>query len=78
MYVPQFYFVRNGINRYSLSQRNTFVTNPDGSVDLYLQADSPGPDKEANWLAAPKGKFTPMLLLYWPTETAPSILGIAQ
>ena len=64
----------NPINRYNLSQRTTFVTNPDGSVDLYLQANSPGPDKEANWLPAPKGKFVPMLRLYWPTDKPPSIL----
>lgn len=74
MYDPQFFFVRNSINRYNLSQRNTFVANPDGSVDLYLQSESPGPDKEANWLPAPKGKFVPMLRLYWPTVTPPSIL----
>jgi len=75
MYDPEFFFVPNPINRYNLSQRNTFVTNPDGSVDLYLQAESPGPDKEANWLPAPKGKFIPMLRLYWPQDTPPSILG---
>jgi len=74
MYDPEFFFVPNPINRYNLSQRNTLVTNPDGSVDLYLQAESPGPDKEANWLPAPKGKFIPMLRLYWPTKTPPSIL----
>ena len=74
MYDPEFFFVPNPINRYNLSQRNTFVTNPDGSVDLYLQAESPGPDKEANWLPAPKGKFIPMLRLYWPKDTPPSIL----
>jgi hypothetical protein len=74
MYGPDFFFVPNPINRYNLSQRNTFVTNPDGSVTLYLQAESPGPDKEANWLPAPKGKFIPMLRLYWPTDTPPTIL----
>lgn len=74
MYDPEFFFVPNSINRYNLSQRNAFVTNPDGSVDLYLQAESPGPDKEANWLPAPKGNFVPMLRLYWPTDTAPTIL----
>jgi hypothetical protein len=74
MYDKDFFFVPNAINRYNLSQRDTLVTNPDGSVDLYLQAESPGKDKEANWLPAPKGKFIPMLRLYWPTTTAPSIL----
>jgi hypothetical protein len=74
MYDPEFFFVPNPINRYNLSQRNTFVTNPDGSVDLYLQAESPGSEKEANWLPAPKGKFVPMLRLYWPTDAPPTIL----
>jgi hypothetical protein len=74
MYDRDFFFVPNPIYRYNLSQRNTFVTNPDGSVDLYLQAESPGPGKEANWLPAPKGKFITMLRLYWPKDTPPSIL----
>ena len=67
-------FVPNPLNRYTLSQRNKFVTNPDGSVDLYLQADSPGKAKEANWLPTPKAKFVPMMRLYWPKETPPSII----
>ena len=74
MYDPHFFFVPNPIDRYSLSQRDTFVPNDDGSVDLYLEADSPGPKKEANWLPAPKGKFIPMLRLYWPEDESPSIL----
>ena len=43
-------------------------------MDLYLQAESPGAQKEANWLPAPKGKFIPMLRLYWPQDAPPSIL----
>jgi hypothetical protein len=74
MYDDKFFFVPNSLNRYTLSQRNKFVTNADGSVDLYLQADSPGKGKEANWLPAPKAKFIPMLRLYWPKETPPSII----
>ncbi len=74
MYDDKYFFVPNSINRYTLSARNKFVTNADGSVDLYLQADSPGNAKEANWLPAPKGKFIPMLRLYWPKETPPSII----
>jgi hypothetical protein len=41
---------------------------------MYLQSDSPGKAKEANWLSAPKGKFILMLRLYWPRETPPSII----
>ena len=74
MYDTDFFFVPNPINRYELSQRNRFITNPDGSIDLYLQAESPGKDKEANWLPAPKGKFTLVMRIYSPRTTPPSIL----
>ena len=74
LYDPDFFFAPNSINRYELSQRNKFITNTDGSVDMYLQAESPGKDKEANWLPAPKGKFVLVMRLYWPTTTPPSIL----
>lgn len=74
MYDQGYFFVPNPINRYNVSSRNEFVTNPDGSVDIYLQSTSPGYDKEANWLPAPKGKFVPMMRLYWPKDTPPSIL----
>jgi hypothetical protein len=74
MYDENNFLAANPLNRYTLSQRNKFVTNPDGSVDLYLQADSPGKAKETNWLPAPRGKFGVMLRLYWPTETSPSII----
>jgi hypothetical protein len=68
------FLAANPLNRYTLSQRDKFVSNPDGSVDLYLQADSPGKAKEANWLPTPKAKFGLILRLYWPTETPPSII----
>jgi hypothetical protein len=75
MYDDQYFFVPNPLDRYTLSARNPLAKNVDGSVDLYLQAESPGPAKEANWLPTPKnGKFIPMLRLYWPKETPPSIL----
>jgi len=75
MYDAGFFFVANPLNRYTLSQRNTFHKNADGSVDLYLQHDNPGPAKEANWLPAPEGQFKLMLRLYWPKETTPSVLN---
>ena len=43
---------------------------PDGSLTLYIQKDSPGADKEANWLPAPKGPFLMFLRLYWPKQEA--------
>ena len=74
MYDSGFFFVANPLNRYSVSERNDLKTNPDGSVDLYIQHASPGADKESNWLPAPAGKFILMLRMYWPQETPPSIL----
>jgi hypothetical protein len=74
MYDGHRFFVSNALNRYTLSQRDDLVTNADGSVDIYLQADSPGKDKEANWLPAPKAKFSVMLRLYWPKDGPVSIL----
>jgi hypothetical protein len=74
MYNAQFFFVDNPLNRYTLSARNKFNENSDGSVDLYIQHDNPGTDKESNWLPAPDGKFVLMLRLYWPKETPPSII----
>jgi hypothetical protein len=74
MYDASYFFVPNALNRYTLSQRNKFRTNPDGSVDLYVQKDSPGKDKDSNWLPAPSGQFILMMRLYWPTEKPPSLL----
>ena len=74
MYNAEYFFVDNPLNRYTLSSRNKFNENADGSVDLYLQHDNPGPDKEANWLPAPEGRFVLMLRLYRPKETPPSII----
>ena len=74
MYDAHYFFVPNPINRYTVSQRNKLKANADGSVDLYIQSESPGKDKEQNWLPAPKDKFILMMRLYWPKETPPSIL----
>ena len=74
MYDEDFFFVPNPINRYDLAKRDKLISNPDGSVDLYVQADSPGKDKEINWLPAAKGKFTLVMRLYSPRKTPPSIL----
>jgi hypothetical protein len=75
MYDDKYFFVNNPLNRYSISTRQKLKTNPDGSTDLYIQKDSPGPDKESNWLPAPAGKFILMLRMYWPNENSPSIIN---
>jgi hypothetical protein len=74
MYDGNYFFVPNAINRYTVSQRNKLKANADGSVDIYVQHDSPGKDKEQNWLPAPAGEFVLMMRLYWPKDTPPSIL----
>ncbi len=74
MYNAKLFFVANPINRYSISARQDLKRNADGSVDLYVQHESPGADKEANWLPAPAGRFVLMMRLYWPDESDPSIL----
>ncbi|MCL5779159.1 DUF1254 domain-containing protein [Limibaculum sp. FT325] len=74
MYSAEYFFVANPLNRYSISARQDLKANADGSVDIYIQNDSPGKDKESNWLPAPKGKFVLMMRLYWPKEGNPSIL----
>jgi hypothetical protein len=74
MYDENYFFVENPLNRYSISPRQDLKANADGSIDLLLQHESPGADQESNWLPAPPGKFVLMMRLYWPNETAPSIL----
>ena len=75
MYDANYFFVANPINRYSISARQNLKANPDGSVDLYIQNQSPGAGKESNWLPAPSGKFVLMLRMYWPNEKSPSIIN---
>ena len=74
MYDKNYFFVPNPINRYTVSSRSKFKANPDGSIDLYFQNESPGKDKESNWLPTPKDDFVLMMRMYWPSETKPSIL----
>ena len=74
MYDKDYFFVPNPINRYTVSSRNKFKPNADGSVDVYIQHESPGKDKEENWLPAPAEGFVLMMRLYWPKDKPPSIL----
>ena len=68
------WFVPNALNKFTVSPRNDLEYNADGSLTLYFQHQSPGKDKEANWLPAPQGPFIPMLRMYWPKDTDPSII----
>lgn len=68
------WFYPNKLNRLTLSTRNKFKYNEDGSLTLYFQNASPGADKESNWLPAPAAPFAMTMRLYWPNRTPPSIL----
>lgn len=69
------WFVPNPLNKFTVSPRNNLRYNADGSLTLYFQNETPGGDKEANWLPAPKGQFIAMLRMYWPKDASPSILN---
>jgi hypothetical protein len=66
---PDFYLVANSIDRYAIGDRTPgLVTAADGRVTISLQQDSPGEDKESNWLPTPAGAFRPVLRLYQPRQ----------
>ncbi|MBY2963430.1 DUF1254 domain-containing protein [Rhizobium leguminosarum] len=68
--------VKNPINRYLVNSPMLpgMKKDADGSLTLHVQKDSPGADKEANWLPAPDGTIYLVMRLYWPKTEAPSIL----
>jgi hypothetical protein len=69
---PASLLVANPINRYLLNSTmlSEFKIDDDGGLTLYVQNESPGKDKEANWLPAPKGPFSVVLRLYSPKAEA--------
>lgn len=69
LYNDKHLFNPNPLNRYSLGTKNkTLKRNADGSLTLYVSADSPGKDKESNWLPAPDGEFSLYIRAYWGKE----------
>jgi hypothetical protein len=68
--VPEFYLVANPIDRYLIGSNTPGLQRgEDGSLTIYMQKDSPGPDKESNWLPTPQsGGFRPMMRLYQPRQ----------
>ena len=74
MYNPESFFVDNPLGRYAISSWMPLKRNKDGSIDIYLQRDSPGEAQTRNWLPAPIGGFNVTLRMYWPKSEDPSIL----
>lgn len=71
MYDAEGFQVANPLNRFAIGDRDPLKFNADGSLDLYIQSQSPGPDKESNWLPAPKsGALGLTLRLYAPKPQA--------
>ena len=70
--LPASLLVANPLNRYLLNSPMlpNLKRDADGGLTLYIQNESPGKDKEANWLPAPKGTFWMAMRLYWPKEKA--------
>ena len=64
-------YVSNDLDRYDIAPWMLLNHGPDGSLDIYIQASSPGKDKEANWLPAPaSGEFNVVIRNYWPKQEA--------
>jgi hypothetical protein len=67
MYGEDQFLVANEINRYSIGDRTDMKYGEDGSLVIYIQHESPGADKESNWLPAPDGIFSLTMRIYLPS-----------
>jgi hypothetical protein len=58
--------VPNKLDRFAVSSHDKLTFNADGSLDIFVQLENPGKDKETNWLPAPRAQFQPTMRLYSP------------
>jgi hypothetical protein len=85
MYDERQLFADNPIGRYAIGDRDRLTFDPDGALTLYIQRESPGKEREGNWLPTPAtGGFSMNLRLYWPrpealdrTWTPPAVQRVA-
>jgi hypothetical protein len=66
IYDENHFLVPNPIGRYALGDRDPARAEPDGTLDLFIQHDDPGPERSANWIPAPAQGFSLVLRLYFP------------
>jgi hypothetical protein len=67
LYNKEHLFEPNRLNRYSLGTKSKSLKyNDDGSLTLYFQNETPGSDKETNWVPAPKDEYSLYIRAYWP------------
>ena len=68
--LPQSLLVKNPIDRYLVNSTmmEQFIRDDKGGITIYIQHESPGADKEPNWLPAPQGAFSVVMRLYWPKK----------
>ncbi|HXY53611.1 MAG TPA: DUF1254 domain-containing protein [Nitrospirota bacterium] len=74
------FLIKNPIDRYLINSPMlpNLKKNTNGSLTIYIQKDSPGADKESNWLPAPDGPIYMVMRLYWPKSEVPSILPAGE
>ena len=70
VYNKEHFFEQNELNRFSLGTKSlkSMKQNVDGSLTLYFQNNSPGSDKEANWVPTPTDEFSTYIRAYWPED----------
>jgi hypothetical protein len=67
LYTKDFFMAKNmPLNRHMLNSNSGMKLGADGSLDIYLQAEDPGKEKETNWLPVPQEEYFTLLRVYWP------------
>lgn len=66
LYGADHFLAANPLGRYALGDRDPMRADPDGTLEMYIQRDDPGPERRANWLPAPAGAFNLIMRLYYP------------
>ena len=69
--LPDRFLYDNALNRYSIGDRTKGLQyDPEGGLTIYVGHESPGPEKESNWLPAPAAKYSFVARVYGPSEAA--------